>query len=193
MPNILSRPYSSATLVCFMTIPLVFFSTGCSSPSNGDHKSSSEPITTEPSQADLVQAVRNSVNGKTYSRTSTASKPVMRYERRAHFCSQLDVDRDPYMPRNPELAKCPRVGHTYWTNEPVTETEPQTVTETLRCPTLPGPEFGWSVVQVSDDTWQVSVSGSTWDVTKVDGGAVGVPGVVRVSKFTFTIKPHQDC
>jgi hypothetical protein len=191
MPEILSRRHASSILACIVTIALV---TGCgNATNNGNHKSSSEPITTEPSQADLIQAVRNSVNGKTYSRTSTANRPVTRYERRPHTCTQFDVDRDPYMPRNPELARCPRAGHTYWTDEPVTETESQKVTETLQCPTLPGAEFGWSVVPAGDDTWRVSVNGSTWDVTKVDGGAVGVPGVVRVSKFTFTIKPHQNC
>src|SRR5262245_12509935 len=127
MPEILSRPHSPAMLGCLVILPLIFFPTGCRSvPSNGGHNSSSEPITSEPSRDDLIQAVRNDVNGKTYYRTS--NKPVTRYERRPHSCSQFDVDRDPYMPRNPELARCPRVGATYWVNETITETQPTTET-----------------------------------------------------------------
>jgi hypothetical protein len=147
----------------------------------------------EPSREDLIQAVRNHVNGKSYNKTVTKNKRVTKYESRPHRCTEEDVARDPHMPRNPELADCPRVGAIDWRDEPVTVTEPVAVTETHTCSSLPGPEAGWSVTSTGNDTWRVSHGGSAWDVTKADGRADGVEGVVRVSEFAFKIKPHQDC
>jgi len=138
-------------------------------------------ITADPSREDIIQAVRRSVEGKTY------TVMTVRQESRLHTCSQYDVDFDPYMPRNPELAKCPYVGATYTTWESVTEPETRT------CDSLPGPEYGWRVEELGNDRWRVSQSGSVWDVEKLDGSSASVGEVVRVSSFSFAIKPHQDC
>jgi hypothetical protein len=126
----------------------------------------------EPSREDIIQAVRNHVGGKTYSKTVKKDVP------RTHTCSQIEVNIDP---------RCPFPGATYSINES------KTVTETHTCSSLPGPEAGWSVTSTGNDTWRVSHAGSAWDVTKADGRAAGAEGVIRVSEFAFKIKPQQDC
>lgn len=160
---------------------MVLFVGSCGHGGNETPKPPQPPVTTEPTRADLIQAVRNHVNGKTYNKTVTT------YENRAHTCTQYDVDTDPYMPRNPELAKCPYVGKTYWRQETVT------ATQTQNCPSLPDDESSWSVTSVGNETWRVAFAGSVWDVHKVDGRAVSGEDAVRVSTFAFTIKAHQDC
>jgi hypothetical protein len=147
----------------------------------GPSESPERPISSEPSRADLISAVRNHVSGKTYTKKAT------RYERRAHTCTQYDVDRDPYMPRNPELAKCPYVGKTYWTQDPVY------VSETHNCGSLPADPAGWSVTPTGKDQWRVAYAASVWDLTKIEGEHAGAEAIVRVAAFAFIIRPHQDC
>lgn len=129
--------------------------------------------TSEPSREDLIEAVRKSVEGKKY------SESVPESQRKQHTCSQYDVDTDPNAKHNPELARCPHVGATYWT------TETTYVNNSLPCQTLPGPQSGWTVSQRTNDSWRVSYSGSSWDVAKTSGTSVNEQDSVSVSKFAF--------
>jgi hypothetical protein len=100
----------------------------------------------------------------------------------------MDVDFDPYMPHNPELAKCPYEGKTY------TDWESVSRPETRTCPSLPeANQPGWYVEDLGEDRWRVSRGGSTWDVEKIEGGAANVGDVIKVSSFAFAIKAHQAC
>ena len=137
------------------------------------------PITPEPSREDIIQAVRRSVEGKTYTENVSQQEPTTR------MCSEMDVETDPYMPRNPELAKCPRVGAPYTTWQTVTKPEVR------ECKSLPGPESGWNVQALPPDRWRVSRGASVWDVEKTSGRRV--EKAVTVSSFTFAITPHQNC
>jgi len=138
-------------------------------------------ITHEPSNNDLIEAVRNSVAGKTY------AESVPRTEQQQHVCSQMDVETDPNAKHNPELARCPSVGHVYYT--PVTTW----VNEQRTCDSLPGAAVGWSVMPVREDVWRVSQSGSSWDIQKLEGQAANAGNVIRFSGFAFTITAHQKC
>jgi hypothetical protein len=169
-----------AAFFIITTIAIVVLG-GCGGGSGGNNRPSRPAVTSDPSREDIIQAVRRSVQGKTYV-VRTAEQ-----EARTHICSQYDVDLDPYMPRNPELAKCPRVGATYTTWEPVSKQETRT------CDALPSPEYGWYVEEINNNRWRVSHSGSVWDVEKRDGGSASVGEFVTVSGFSFLIKPHQDC
>lgn len=161
-------------LIVFITVVVL---TAC-----GSKDSPSIPtITSDPTRTDIIEAVRDSVNGKTYTAT------IFRDEAVFHTCSQMDVDMDPYMPHNPELAKCPSVGATYTTWETYTEYETRT------CEALPGPEYGWYVEELGDDKWRVTYSGSVWDVEKLEGGAASMGDTVHVSGFVFKITAYQDC
>lgn len=121
------------------------------------------------------------MRGSTYTVTVYEQRQVTRR------CSQLDVDLDPYMPRNPELAKCPRVGATYheWESVPVQEQRD--------CQPLPATTSGWSVQPTGSDRWRASYGGSTWNVEKLSGGSASQGDTIRVSSFTFSIVPNQDC
>lgn len=138
-------------------------------------------ITTTPSREDIIQAIRRSVDGKTYSVTTEHQ------ESQLHTCSQFDVDLDPYMPHNPELARCPSVGASYTTWETVTERE------TRSCQPLPDPEYGWYVEEVGQNRWKVSLSGSEWSVEKLDGASASAGDYIKVSGFSFAIQAYQDC
>lgn len=164
-------------LIAMAFIAIGFVVSGC-----GGNKNVPVPTyTTTPSRKDIIQAVKRGVEGKTYTVSTSHEEPII------HRCSQQDVDFDPYMPHNPELAKCPSVGATY--------TEWKTVHEnkTLQCAYLPNVDAGWYVESKGDDRWQVSISGSTWDVKKLNGASANTGDYVRVSSFTFMITPHQDC
>ncbi|MDM9384150.1 hypothetical protein QUB80_26085 [Chlorogloeopsis sp. ULAP01] len=153
---------------------------GCSQ-GNGSFDQPTPPISTDPSREDVIQAVRNSVRGKTYTVEVPEQKSVQR------TCSPIDVNNDIHAPRNPELARCPRVGATVQTWKTVY------VSKTQTCEEPPGAEFGWLVNDIGDDTWRVSQAGSVWIVKKLEGASAGVKDVIRVSGFTFTIEPQQDC
>lgn len=138
--------------------------------------------TTNPSREDIIQAVRRSVEGKTYTAASSRQESIVR------TCDQMDVDFDPYMPGNPELAKCPYVGATY------TEWETVYENEILTCEPLPDVEdAGWYLEEISDNRWRVSLFGSVWEVEKLDGASASVGEYVEVSGFTFAIFSQQDC
>ena|ERR1700739_3521785 len=158
---------------------------GCSKPSNSTHmertNAPKSDSSGEPSREDLIEAVRKSVEAKNY------SESVPQSERRSHTCNQYDVDADPNAKNNPELARCPRVGATYWTTEPIY------VNQSVHCQSLPGPQLGWTVNQRTSDSWLVSYSGSAWDVSKVEGTSVNQNDSVRVSKFSFFVTAHQKC
>ena len=147
-------------------------------------------ITLKPTPTDITEAVRNSVSAKTYTEKQNTTEWVT--VRVPHTCDQYDVDTDRYMPHNPELAKCPRVGATYTKDEshPVIHT----VDVSHPCPTLSrADDPAWSVAEIKEDTWRVALSGSSWDVTKVNGGAGGVSDVIHISSFSFIITAYQAC
>ena len=189
--RVLRLKHSSA-IVAFVLVSLVvgLVLAGCGS--NDENSIATLPIpiptfTKNPSQEDIIEAVRRSVNGKTYS----VSVPSSRQESVEHTCSQMDVDLDPYMPHNPELARCPKVGATYKTWITVDESETQTRT----CEPLPEQDAGWHVEEAGDNKWRVSINGSTWDVEKLDGASANVGEYVAVSDFAFMVTPYpnQDC
>ncbi len=164
----------SLTLICLAALASALLA--CS-------ESRSVTVTREPELArtDVIEAVRRGVAGKTYSET------VYEQVEDSWRCSQIDVDLDPYMPRNPELAKCSHVGDTYTVWESV-------ASEELRsCPAAPDAEDpGWYVQALADDQWRVSHGSSRWTVTKLAGGWVGAEGVVTVSSYQFGIKADSE-
>jgi hypothetical protein len=172
---------TSTKLVIFATA-VALMTAGCRScADNGSPQRNDDSATvrSEPSREHIIEAVRRSVDGKKYEET------VYRREQVTRICSQQDVDLDPYMPRNPELAKCPRAGarYTTWENVPRRETR--------ECASLPGTESGWNVQEVARNRWRVSLGGSVWDVENKEGAAVEQG--VKVSTFLFAITPHQKC
>lgn len=181
------RVIPTRTRLVLFTITVALMTASCRSctdtPPTGNGNSTSpptsgtEPVRSEPTREEIIEAVRRGVNGKKYEET------VYRQEQVTHTCTQQDVDLDPRMPNNPELAKCPRVGATYtrWERVPKTETR--------ECPQLP--TSGWNVRKVREDHWRVSRGGSIWDVEKTGGAAV--EQVINVSGFSFSIAPHQKC
>lgn len=68
-------------------------------------------ISQTPTRDDIITAVQNHLSGKTY------TKIVYVQERRPRRCNQEDVRTDIHAERNPELAKCPYVGATYYVTE----------------------------------------------------------------------------
>ena len=175
------RRFASLWTVCAFCLVLALALVACS---KGNTRAFTPPIprqTEEPSQADLIQAVRNSVAGHTY------PQPVSHTEWKTHVCSQYDVDLDPNAKHNPELARCPYAGKTYSVSEVVS------TTESRPCQSSSAPDSAWSVQSYGNDSWRVSVYGSAWDVTKLTGQANSVGDAVRVSQFAFSIKPHQPC
>jgi len=173
-------PNVRTVLLCLLLFCVSAFS-GCSKGSTPPPSEPTPPITHEPSNNDLIEAVRNNVAGKTY------MESVSRTERRQHVCSQMDVETDPNAKHNPELARCPSVGHVYYT--PVTTW----VNEQRTCASLPGPQFGWSVMPLGENVWRVSQSGGSWDVEKLQGQAANAGNVIRLSDFSFAITAHQKC
>jgi len=172
---------SSITLLATIFAITLALLDGCGGNVRTHYVPSTPTVTATPSRENIIEAVRHSVEGKTHVVTAQRQEPQV------HRCDQNDVDRDPYMPHNPELAKCPSVGATYTTWQTVTEHQTQ------RCEPLPGPEYGWHVQELGDDKWRVSLGGSSWDVQKLSGAAAKGPEQVNVSSFEFSINPHQDC
>ena len=143
-----------------------------------------EPVTVtgDPTRADVIEAVRLGVAGKTYTETAYGEVP------RSRTCSQIDVDLDPYMPGNPELATCSYVGDTYTVWDSVTSQEVRS------CPAPPdADDSGWYVESLADDQWRVSHGTSRWMVSKLAGGAVGVEGAVTVSSYQFGVQADRVC
>lgn len=181
----------SRKLVAVACFILAMAAGGCSRRPSSKHTEQIQPEFGEPSREDLIEAVRNSVAGKSYTETVQQTKSVPRTERRAHTCTQYDVDLDINAKRNPELAKCPHAGATYWVDETVYVNETTDVPQTRICESLPGPESGWSVMPSGNDTWRVSYAGKSWDVKKES--FKGVPGAVSIKRFEYTIKSNQPC
>lgn len=163
--------------ICMALLITGLLLVGC----GGGSKAPIPTISKEPTRDDIIQAVRRSVNGKTYQDTETQQ------EARWHTCSQIDVDRDPYMPHNPELARCPYEGARYTTYETVTDRV------TRKCKSLPDAQFGWHVEKTSDNHWRVTQSGKEWRVRKLEGGSANVGDTVRVSSFRFLITTDGPC
>ncbi len=168
-------------LACFLLALLTACSGGNKSSPNEQTKLPIPQSSGEPSSADLIQAVRDSVSGKTY------PQQVSHTEQQRHTCTQEDVELDPNAKHNPELARCPHVGAVYAV--PVTTW----ATETRPCAALTAPDSVWSVQKTGNDTWRLSQFGSVWDVTKQGGQASSVGTTVRVSQFGFGINAHQPC
>lgn len=138
---------------------------------------------TDPSRGDLIRAVRSHVSGKTYNKTTHEYRQISR------SCGQIDVDFDPHAKRNPELAKCPHVGATYWVSERVP------VRKRYKCKTPPLDQ-GWSVRKISSNKWRISNSGRKWDLIKINSKSAGVDVIyiqVRRSRNAFRIEAYQDC
>ena|SRR5687767_12906635 len=123
------------------------------------------PPTTDPPDEPSREDVINAV------RNSVSNKTYPETVRRN--CTPSDV--------NAKFHGCLSLGQTY------------PVTEYRRCPPLPGPDASWSVQEQGDDKWRVSRAGSVWDIHKESGGGANAGGVTQVSKFSFTITPHQKC
>lgn len=146
-------------------------------PSQGheDHR-----IEEGPARDDLINAVRYSVESKTTVQKSPQRRGVQ------HSCTQYDVDLDPNAKRNPELARCPRVGAIYETFDTVY------VDQAVRCVSLPAPSPAWNVSQLRPDSWRVTYGGSSWIVTKLNGSANNASGI-RISSFYFSVVANQAC
>lgn len=166
--------WSGVQVIAFVALAAGVLVAGC-----GDK--GSKVVSTTPTRTDVIEAVQKSVSGKTYTATVYKIVPTTK------FCTEIDVDLDPYMPHNPELAKCPYAGKAYVVQDSVA------LQETRKCAALPGAsDSGWYVEDRGDGRWMVSRNASSWDVEKVSGGSVSLP-VVKVSGFTFTIDADQDC
>ncbi len=171
-----SRP--GLATICTVALALL---AGCGGAGSPRYAPSTPTVIAPPTRENIVEAVRRNVEAKTHDVTTHRQEP------KVHTCSDYEVASDPYMPHNPELAKCPRVGATYTTWETVPERQ------TRRCEPLPGSEYGWHVQDVSHDKWLVSLGGSSWDVEKLSGAATSADKPINMSSFAFAITPHQDC
>jgi hypothetical protein len=120
------------------------------------------------SNNNIIEAVRQSVSAKHF------TESVWQTQRQPHTCTQLDVERDPRARDNPELARCPRVGATYYTDQ---QTQSST---SVQCPSLPGPQMGRTVSAKGPDSWWVSQAGNSWAVRRAGKGA-------------FSVVAHQRC
>lgn len=143
--------------------------------------SPSGSYTSSPEDKDIIRAVRNGVNGRTY------TMPTGSWEWRTRYCTHQDVAFDIHAKNNPELAKCAEVGDSYREKHYVSGTE------THRCGTLP--DVGWSVASLGDDRWRASQGGNSWVVTKIDGSRGAIEGMIEVSvsDFSFQVEPNQTC
>src|SRR5690349_12711704 len=169
----ISHPLVSATFVAaiFAVIVAVFY--GCDHKGPVSPNPPSPPISSTPSRENIIEAVRHSVEGKTY------EVATEREESTVHTCEQYDVDVHRF--------GCNSIGQTYTTSEAVP------ARETKHCEPLPGPEHGWQVTETGSDKWRVTLAGSVWDVEKLNGAAISGGGAVNVSSFSFSIQPHQSC
>lgn len=168
-------------LPCRLLLLVLLFTAACDTSPGQTGRVHVPQVSTEPEREDIINAVRRGVNGKTY------TENVVRWETVRHSCSQFDVDTDPYMPHNPELADCPRVGATY------TERESYTETVTRQCDRLPDANSGWSVTDAGSDRWTVGYGGRRWNVELVSGASGSVGDTVQVSSFQFVITTNQNC
>jgi hypothetical protein len=150
------------------------------------------PESQEPANEDLIEAVRNSVAGKTYTTSAHVARSVAGTTRESRTCTQYDVDADPNAKNNPELARCPRVGATYWVVVPTTVAETTDVPETRNCESLPGPQYGWTVEPTGNDTWRVSYGGKSWNVEKKSFNAQSAPGM-NSKRYEFAVTTDQPC
>jgi len=172
-------------LLAIVMLMIAVWLAACSPGSRGSNSGSSNNapviVSSDPDRSDIINAVRRGVNGKTY------TERVVRWETVRRTCSQMDVETDIYMPNNPELAKCPRVGATY------TEQQSYTETMTQRCAALPDASASWSVQETGSDRWRVGYGGRLWNVELISGSASNLGDVVQVSSFSFVITTNQDC
>lgn len=146
---------------CLFVVALVACNSTVKPPLSITHDSHTES-TDDPTPAVIIRAVRDSVNGKTY------SAQVARREMRDYGCSQLDVERDPNAKHNPELARCPHVGtFSEWKTVWVSENRP--------CPTLNDPDSAWHVQASGPGAWKVSLYGKGWRVDKFQGRLRVIP------------------
>lgn len=162
---------NTLTLVAPVVVVTLCLIGGC----GGNHARPSSPegpVSETPSRENIIEAVRHSVEGKTYEVT-TQSEPTR------HTCEQFDVNVHRY--------GCSFVGQPYTTSETVPQHQ------TKHCGPLPGPDYGWQVTETGSDKWRVSQAGSVWDVEKLNGAAINGGEAVNVSSFSFSIHPHQNC
>ena len=134
-----------------------------------------------PTQSDLIEAVIQAAAGETTVRTK------YRQVQTSHVCSDMDVARDPYMPKNPELARCPRRGHRY----NVSHSEPYQ--EQVACPHVPDSKGAWSVVKLGEDHWRISTGGRSWQVAKLSGSQTPPGNVVQLSSFRLSVVAEHGC
>ena len=91
------------------------------------------------------------------------------------------------MPKNPELARCPRTGAHY----KVAQQVPERVEEPCPAPPPPGP--AWRVEATGEDRWRVSTGARVRLVSKQSGGALGAGTVVQISQFALLVTTNQAC
>lgn len=149
--------------------------------------SPSVSISLEPSKENIVDAVLTSASG---SYTTTETHTEWDTEQVTRTCTQMQVETDPYMPNNPELAKCLAVGATYTETQSVPREVRKTVSRP--CPALPQAASAWSVIEVGNDEWQAAAGGGAWTVKLVMGGSVSAE-VISVSGFSFLIDTTAVC
>lgn len=147
----------------------------------------------EPSNDELIDAAVHAASADTTTRVRYRTASEQR------SCTEMDVATDPYMPHNPELARCPEVGRRYT----VTTQEPYQ--EQVKCPAPPREHQYWSVNPAGENVWRVSSGGRSWTVTQQGGAAVttvqgegsSVPSSsnreVKVSDFVFSVISDQGC
>jgi len=128
----------------------------------------------QPSRDELIEAVRSSVNGKTYPET------VLKPQEQTRPCTPTDARYHTY--------GCV-TGGTYrvTVQVPTTEYRP--------CPTLPGPDPSWNVQSLGNNKWRVSRTTSRWDVEQTAGSPAKAGGAVTAGSFSFSIvpAPNQPC
>jgi len=134
----------------------------------------------EPTRDELIDAVKRAAQSETTVATKYRQVPQTRY------CSQMDVATDPHMPSNPELARCPYAG------KPVVQFISEPYRETVSCPPVPDMAGAWSVVQLREDHWRVSVNGRVWMVDKLSGEAHGV-GTLITSRRQELMISSKGC
>jgi hypothetical protein len=169
---------------------IAFLSVACDGKQTASsRRPTAQSVSDEPSTEELINAVRSYLSSKMMVEQRGPNDVPGHWVSERHSCSQLDVDRDPYMPQNPELAKCPRVGAVRETR--LWKAGESTHASKLPCP-VPAAGPGWDV-RTSGDDWEITYGGRRWKLRKASGSAVGVEGVVRVAAFVLSVTSFQEC
>lgn len=139
----------------------------------------------DPSNDEIISAVRNSISGETYPEKVTKYRTEYRTIKSRRSCTQIEYETDPYK-NNPSLGKCRGQDGTYGfgyttTSREVPKQIPYTETVNKKCPTPSSVNSSiWKVNSHGNSRWTVSYGGNGWDVEHRDNGS-------------FVITPRQAC